>query len=306
MSWSVSQLPSFAGRTALVTGGNSGIGWYTALELVTRGATVRLASRDAQRGAAAVSRIREQVRGADVELVSLDLASLASVKALADSWDGPLHLLVNNAGVMAPPQLRKTEDGFELQFGTNHLGHFALTGRLLPALLASGGARVVTVSSLLHRGGQAGPLRGEPERGYSPQLAYANSKLANLLFALELQRRAEAHAAPLTSTAAHPGVSRTNLMLSPDGMGARSRSRVARHTVGRLVFQSAAAGAEPTLYAAAVAPPGSYSGPQWPGGMRGPAGLATPSRKARDPRLAADLWALSERLTGVSYEWPDR
>ena len=308
MSWSVSQLPSFAGRTALVTGGNSGIGWYTALELARHGATVRLASRDPGRGRAAVKRIREQVPGANVEPVQLDLASLASIKALADEWDGPLHLLVNNAGVMAPPELRKTEDGFELQFGTNHLGHFALTGRLLPALLSAGDgsspARVVTVSSLLHRGGQAGPLRGEPERGYSPQLAYANSKLANLLFALELQRRAEAHAAPLTSTAAHPGVSRTNLMLSSDGMGARPHNRVVRHTVGRLVFQSAAAGAEPTLYAAAVAPPGSYSGPQWPGGMRGPAGLATPSRKARDPRLAADLWALSERLTGVSYPWP--
>ncbi|HEX8094263.1 SDR family NAD(P)-dependent oxidoreductase [Jatrophihabitans sp.] len=332
MSWNAAQLPSFAGRTALVTGGNSGIGWYTALELARHGARVRLASRNAERGAEAVSRIEAQLPGADIEPVQLDLASLASVKALADGWNGPLHLLVNNAGVMAPPELRKTEDGFELQFGTNHLGHFALTGRLLPALLSAGsgasgggasgggssgggssgsgpgdgglsGARVVTVSSLLHRGGRAGPLRGEPERGYSPQLAYANSKLANVLFALELQRRAEAHAAPLTSTAAHPGVSQTNLMLNPDGMGARSRSRLIRHTVGRLVFQSAAAGSEPTLYAASVAAPGSYSGPQWPGGMRGPAGPATPSRTARDPRLAAELWDLSERLTGVSYQW---
>ena len=309
MSWNVSQLPSFAGRTALVTGGNSGIGWHTALELARHGATVRLASRNAQRGAAAVSRIREQVPAADIEPVQLDLASLASIKALAYGWDGPLHLLVNNAGVMAPPELRTTEDGFELQFGTNHLGHFALTGLLLPALLSAGsgsgdGARVVTVSSLLHRGGQPGPLRGEPAGGYSPQRAYATSKLANLLFALELQRRAEAHAAPLTSTAAHPGVSQTNLMLNPDGMGARSRARVVRHTAGRLFFQSAAAGAEPTLYAATVAAPGSYSGPQWPGGMRGPAGPATPSRTARDPRLAADLWDLSEKLTGVSYPWP--
>jgi NAD(P)-dependent dehydrogenase (short-subunit alcohol dehydrogenase family) len=308
MSWNASQLPSLTGRTALVTGGNSGIGWHTALELARHGARVRLASRNAQRGAEAVSRIKAQLPGADIEPVQLDLASLASVTALADGWDGPLHLLINNAGVMAPPQPRKTEDGFELQFGTNHLGHFALTGRLLPALLAAGssdgGARVVTVSSLLHRNGRPGPLRGEPERGYSPQRAYGNSKLANVLFALELQRRAEAHGVPLTSTAAHPGVSQTNLMLNPDGMGARPRARWTRHTVGRLMFQSAAAGAEPTLYAATVAAPGSYSGPQWPGGMRGPAGPATPSRTARDPRLAAELWDLSERLTGVSYPWP--
>jgi NAD(P)-dependent dehydrogenase (short-subunit alcohol dehydrogenase family) len=303
MSWNASQLPSFAERTALVTGGNSGIGWYTALELARHDARVKLASRNAERGAAAVSRIKAQLPGADIEPVQLDLASLGSVKALADGWDGPLHLLVNNAGVMSPPQLRTTEDGFELQFGTNHLGHFALTGRLLPALLAAGGARVVTVSSLLHRGGQPGPLRGEPEPGYSPRVAYANSKLANVLFALELQRRAEAHAAPLTSTAAHPGVSTTNLMLSPDGMGAKLGPRLMRKTLARLVFQPAAPGAEPTLYAATVAAPGSYSGPQWPGGIRGPAGPATPSKTAQDPRLAAELWDLSEELTGVSYRW---
>jgi NAD(P)-dependent dehydrogenase (short-subunit alcohol dehydrogenase family) len=311
-------MPSFAGRTALVTGGNSGLGWHTCLQLARHSARVRLASRDAGRGQDAVRRILELVPPANIEPVRLDLASLASIKAVAEEWDGPLHLLVNNAGVMAPPELRKTEDGFELQFGTNHLGHFALTGRLLPALLSTasgsagsgsaasgsaGGVRVVTVSSLLHRGGQPGPLRGEPDPGYSPQRAYANSKLANVLFAQELQRRAEAHGVPLTSTAAHPGVSRTNLMLSTDGMGARSTARWMRHTVGRLVFQSAAAGAEPTLYAATVAAPGSYSGPQWPGGMRGPAGPATPSKAARDPRLAAELWDLSEELTGVRYGW---
>jgi NAD(P)-dependent dehydrogenase (short-subunit alcohol dehydrogenase family) len=312
MSWNVSQLPSFAGRTALVTGANSGIGWQTALELARRGARVRLASRDAGRGEAAVRRVREQVRGADVELVRLDLASLASIEEVAEGWDGPLHLLVNNAGVMAPPNLRTTSDGFELQFGTNHLGHFALTGRLLPALLAAGsgsgsgsdsGARVVTVSSLLHRGGQPGPLRGEPETGYSPQRAYANSKLANVLFALELQRRAESHRAALTSTAAHPGLAQTNLMLSPDGLGANALMRGMRNTVGRLMFQSAAAGAHPTLHAASAAAPGSYSGPQWPGGMRGPAGPARPSKTARNPRLAAELWDLSEELTGVRYQW---
>jgi len=307
MSWTPAQLPSFAGRTALVTGGNSGIGWHTCLELARHGARVRLASRDPGRGQDAVRRIRELVPAADLEVVRLDLASLASIKAAAEEWDGPLHLLVNNAGVMAPPRLRRTEDGFELQFGTNHLGHFALTGRLLPALLAagreSGPARVVTVSSVVHWAARTVPLHGDTGRGYHPQQAYASSKLANLLFARELQRRAEAHGAPVTSTAAHPGVSRTNLMLSSDGMGARSTARWVRNTLGRVVFQSAAAGAEPVLYAAGVAAPGSYSGPQWPGGMRGPAGPARRSPVAANSTLAAPLWDVSEELTGVEYVW---
>jgi NAD(P)-dependent dehydrogenase (short-subunit alcohol dehydrogenase family) len=304
MPWSAAQLPSLAGRTALVTGGSSGIGWHASLELARHGARVRLTSRDPGRGRDAVRRIRELVPAADVEPVRLDLASLASVEAVAGQWDGPLHLLVNNAGVMAPPRLRRTSDGFELQFGTNHLGHFALTGRLLPALLAAqSGARVVTVSSLLHWTALSVPAP-VPPAGYHPQRAYASSKLANLLFAFELQRRAEAQAAPLTSTAAHPGVSRTNLMLTPEGMGARAGARWMRNTVGQLAFQSAAAGAESVLYAAAVAAPGSYSGPQWPGGMRGPAGPARASWAARDVALAASLWNASEELTGVRYDWP--
>jgi NAD(P)-dependent dehydrogenase (short-subunit alcohol dehydrogenase family) len=310
MSWSAAQLPSLAGRTALVTGGNSGIGWHTSLELARHGARVRLASRDPGRGQDAVRRIRELAPAADIEPVHLDLASQTSVEALAQGWDGPLHLLVNNAGVMAPPELRSTADGFELQFGTNHLGHFALTGRLLPALLAAGESRVVTVSSIVHWSALtvplSGPVAGVPETGYHPQRAYASSKLANLLFAFELQRRAEAQRAPLTSTAAHPGVSRTNLMLNPEGMGARGRSRVVRNTLGKVVFQSAAAGAEPVLYAATVAAPGSYSGPQWPGGMRGPAGPARSSWAARNSSLAAELWQASEELTGVRYDWSVR
>jgi NAD(P)-dependent dehydrogenase (short-subunit alcohol dehydrogenase family) len=306
MSWSAAQLPPLTGRTALVTGGNSGIGWQVCLELARHGARVRLASRDLTRGQDAVRRIRELVPAADVEPVRLDLASLASVEAVAEGWDGPLHLLVNNAGVMAPPSLRRTSDGFELQFGTNHLGHFALTGRLLPALLAAEESRVVSVSSIVHWSAFSVPLTGEPEAGYHPQRAYAGSKLANLLFAFELQRRASAHQVGLTSTAAHPGVSRTNLMLSSDGMGARGRSRLVRNTVGRLVFQSAAAGAEPVLYAAAVAAPGSYSGPQWPGGMRGPAGPARCSPAARNAARAAELWQASEQLTGVRYDWAAR
>jgi NAD(P)-dependent dehydrogenase (short-subunit alcohol dehydrogenase family) len=207
MSWDSSQLPDLHGKTALVTGANSGIGLPTALELARCGAVVRLACRNPEPAARAADTIRASAPGAQVSVLPLDLASLDSVAALAESWDGPLDLLINNAGVMAPPKWRSTSDGFELQFGTNHLGHFALTGRLLPALLAAPAGRVVSVSSLRHRAGTAAVLQGNPQQGYQPHLAYANSKLANLLFGLELQRRAVEHGTTLTSTVAHPGVS---------------------------------------------------------------------------------------------------
>ncbi len=303
MSWEVSALPSFDGRTALVTGGNSGIGWYTGLELARHGARVWLACRNVERGADAVRRMTAQAPGADVRLLPLNLASLASVSSVAEQWNGPLHLLVNNAGVMAPPSWRPTEDGFELQFGTNHLGHFALTGRLLPALLAAGQSRVVTVSSVAHRAASAAVLLGNPEQGYRAQAAYANSKLANLLFGLELQRRASAAGVGVSSTVAHPGFSNTNLFVSREGLGANPVLRGGGRVLGRLLFQSAAAGALPSLYAASAAAPGSYSGPQWPGEYRGKPGPARISPTGQDAGLAAQLWDLSEELTEVQYRW---
>jgi len=303
MSWDVSQLPSYAGKAAIVTGGNSGIGFYTALELARHGARVYLACRNAEAADHAVQRIRAVAPDSDVDVLVLDLASLESVAALAAGWDGPLDLLVNNAGVMAPPSWRATADGFELQFGTNHLGHFALTGRLLPALLAAAAPRVVTVASIAHRNGSAEVLFGNPARGYRPPRAYSNSKLANLLFGLELQRRASAADSALISTVAHPGVSATNLFRSTDGMGANPVVRGVGGVLGRVLLQSAAAGAVPTLYAAAVAAPGSYSGPSWPGEFRGGVGSARISPAGQDPGLAAQLWDLSEELTGVSYNW---
>jgi NAD(P)-dependent dehydrogenase (short-subunit alcohol dehydrogenase family) len=302
-TWDVSQLPSFDGRSALVTGANSGIGLFTALELARRGAHVRLACRNPELGARAADTIRAEVPGAQLTVLRLDLASLASVAALAEAWQGPLDLLINNAGVMAPPDWRPTADGFELQFGTNHLGHFALTGRLLPALLAAPAARVVTVSSLRHRAGTAAVLQGNPRQGYRPQAAYGNSKLANLLFGLELQRRAVEHGAALTSTIAHPGVSATNLMLSPDGMGASAILRQGGKLIARLVFQPPAAGALPSLYAASAAAPGSYTGPSGPGELRGRPGPARIQPAGRDRRLATQLWDVSEELTGVRYRW---
>jgi NAD(P)-dependent dehydrogenase (short-subunit alcohol dehydrogenase family) len=296
-------MPSLTGTTAVVTGANSGIGWHTALELARHGATVTLAVRTPAKGEAAAARIREAAPGSDVRVGELDLGSLASVRAFADRWDGPLGLLVNNAGLMAPPRYRETSDGFELQLGTNHLGHFALTGRLLPALLAAPAPRVVTVSSIAHHQGSAAVLDGNPREGYKPSESYGNSKLANLLFALELQRRATLAGAPLTSTAAHPGVSSTNLVTSEQGLGSIPGVKVVAPLFLRLVFQSPKAGAEPTLYAATRAEPGSYTGPQGLRESRGHVGPARLSREARDEVLARKLWDLSEDWTGVRYAW---
>ncbi|UQX87889.1 SDR family NAD(P)-dependent oxidoreductase [Jatrophihabitans telluris] len=288
--------------TAVVTGSSSGIGLFTAVELARSGHRVVLACRDQDRASRARDRVRALVPGAAVEARPLELGSLDSIRAFADSWDGPLDLLVNNAGVMAPRRWRATSDGFELQFGVNHLGHFALTGLLLPALLAAPAPRVVTVSSLAHRSGTAGVLFGNPESSYRPQQAYSESKLANLLFALELQRRADEAGSVLTSTAAHPGISATNLFLTDEGLGANPVIKGLGRVFGRVVLQSAAAGARPSLLAATTAAAGSYSGPRW-GEVRGPAGAAQPSATARDEGLADQLWDLSTELTGVKYEW---
>jgi NAD(P)-dependent dehydrogenase (short-subunit alcohol dehydrogenase family) len=304
MAWSPSQIPSLVGTTAVVTGANSGIGLVTATELARHGASVVMACRKLDVGEQAAEAIRTADEDADVRVARLDLASLASVEAFADAWTGPLGLLVNNAGVMMPRSWRPTADGHELQFGTNHLGHFALTGRLLSALLAAPSARVVTVASLAHRQGGADVLDGNPARRYQSQRAYGNSKLANLLFGAELQRRAEHHAPRLTSTMAHPGVTATNLFTSPDGMGASRVVRALGPVAMKVLLQSASAGANPTLYAATQAEPGSYTGPSWPGEMRGPVGTARRSALGRDAALAAALWERSEELTGVRYQWP--
>ena len=294
MSWTPADLPDLSGRTAVVTGASSGIGEHIARELAAHGASVVLAVRDAARGERAASRMSGEVR---VEV--LDLASLKSVHAFADRWQGPLDLLVANAGVMAPPHHRETEDGFELQLGTNHFGHFALTGLLLPALLEASEPRVVTVSSLAHHDGRPTVLEGNPASSYDPRRAYSNSKLANVLFARELQKRATAAGSPLTSTAAHPGVAATELFADPDGLGAHRIVRLAAPVVAPVVLQSARAGAAPVLYAATAAEPGSYSGPRWLRETRGPAGPARLSRWARDDELAVRLWELSELETGV-------
>ena len=304
MTWTADAVPSLDGRVAVVTGANSGIGFETALALAAHGARVVLAVRDARRGEQAAARIRSRVPSARVVTRTLDVATIDSVRSFATEWDGPLHLLVNNAGVMAPPTPRRTPDGFELQFGTNHLGHFVLTGLLLPALLAADSPRVVTVASIVHHNGTAEVVEGNASATYHPQRTYANSKLANLLFALELHRQAVARGLPLVSTAAHPGVSATGLISSRDGIGASWAMRTFGPLVARVVTQSAVAGARPVLFAATEAEPGSYTGPQKFGETRGPIGPARISDLAADEKLGRRLWQASEDLTGLHYPWP--
>jgi NAD(P)-dependent dehydrogenase (short-subunit alcohol dehydrogenase family) len=304
VKWTADQLPDLTGRTAIVTGANSGIGWHTARALSEHGSRVVLAVRDVEKGKQAADRIRSALPAADVEVAHLDLSSIASVRAFAGAWAEPLHLLINNAGVMAPPKRLVTEDGFELQFGTNHLGHFVLTGLLLSALTEAPSGRVVTVSSTAHHVGRADVVEGNASGSYDPQRTYGNSKLANLLFMRELQRRCTEHALDLVSTAAHPGVAATGLVTDPQGMGANRLIRSMAPVFLKLFTQSASAGARATLYAATEAAPGSYTGPIRFGESRGPIGAARLSEQAQDEKLGHRLWQVSEELTGFHYSWP--
>src|SRR3954451_17041827 len=287
-----------SGRIAVVTGANSGIGFHAARELAAHGAEVILAVREPDgKGAAAAARMT-----GDVEVRKLDLADLSSVRAFAGGVD-ELDLLVNNAGVMATPR-RTTKDGFELQLGANHLGHFALTGLLLDKLR---GGRVTTVSSGAHNIGwmRFDDLMGE--RRYQRWLAYGQSKLANLLFAFELQRRADAAGFPLTSTAAHPGYAATNLqMAGPQLEGSRWREALGRFG-NVLLAQSDEMGALPTLYAATEdLPGGTYIGPDGFAEQRGHPTIVGANGRARDERSARRLWEISEGLTAVTYGFNGR
>ncbi|MFE7853571.1 oxidoreductase [Streptomyces sp. NPDC057403] len=289
--WNVNDIPDQTGRTAVVTGANSGLGIATVEALAGAGAHVVLAVRDPARGTAAAARVN-----GSVEVRRLDLADLSSVREFAAQWQGDLDLLVNNAGVMNIPE-SVTKDGFETQFGTNHLGHFALTNLLLPHLTD----RVVTVSSGAHR------MPGSPRihfdnlnltGEYAPMKAYSQSKLANLLFTLELQRRLEAAGSSVRALAAHPGWAATNLQ-SHDGSVLR---RVAMRAGNRFVAQDNKAGALPTLYAAVQDLPGaSYVGPDGLGELRGAPALVGRSAAASDPVTARRLWDVSEELTGVAF-----
>ena len=285
--WNASLLPSFADRTVVVTGANSGIGLVAARELARVGARVVLAVRSTEKGERAAASIR-----GTVEVRRLDLADLSSVRAFADAWDGDIDVLVNNAGVMIPPR-GTTKDGFDLQFGTNHLGHFALTNLLLDHVTD----RVVTVSSNAHKSGRIDFDDPNWERrSFNNAAAYGQSKLANLLFALELERRLRAAGSPVRSMAAHPGYAATNLTSSSRNPVVQWGSKVS----DRLIAQDDEAGALPTLFAVSQDLPGaSYAGPSGPGEWRGAPVLVGRTGRASDAEAAKRLWALSEELTGV-------
>jgi NAD(P)-dependent dehydrogenase (short-subunit alcohol dehydrogenase family) len=306
--WTAADIPDQAGRTAVVTGANSGLGLVTARELARAGARVILACRNVERGEEAASRIRDESPRVDAEVARLDLADLSSVREFATAFarrhDG-LDLLVNNAGVMAVPR-RLTADGFEMHIGTNHLGHFALTGLLLERLLARPEPRVVTVSSGAHRSARIAFDNLQGERRYFRWAAYGQSKLANLLFAYELQRRAEAARLPLRSAAAHPGWAATNLQFAGMGMDGPITRRIeslASKAANVVFAQSDEMGALPILYAATAAdlPGGSYVGPDGPFELHGHPKLVSSSAASRNPESAHRLWEVSEELTAVRY-----
>jgi len=297
--WTAAGLGSQAGRSFVITGANSGIGLAAARALARAGAHVVLAVRDPEKGRAAAAGLP----GA-VEVRTLDLADLASVRAFASRWTDDLDVLVNNAGVMAVPEGR-TRDGFETQIGTNHLGHFALTGLLLEKLASRPEPRVVTVASQAHRMGRIRFDDLQSERSYRKWAAYGQSKLANLLFTYELARRAEAAGSPLKAYAAHPGYSATNLQLRGPQMESSSVGERASALLNKVIAQSDEMGALPTLFAATTPelPTGTYVGPDGPGEMRGHPRPTDSNARSKDRDTAVRLWEASEALTGVGFSF---
>jgi NAD(P)-dependent dehydrogenase (short-subunit alcohol dehydrogenase family) len=296
--WTTANIQDQIGRRAIITGATGGLGYETALALAGAGAAVVLTGRNPAKGSQALAQIRQAHPAATISFEPLDMASLASITSFAARQTAPIDLLVNNAGVMALPRRQLTEDGFERQFGLNHLGHFALTGRLLPLLQ---GGRVVTVSSILAQRGRIDFDDLQGERHYQPEAAYAQSKLANLMFARALQRRG----AGVTSIAAHPGWARTDLIANGPGAegGMDLRHRLAAYAAPFL-SQSSAAGALPSLYAA-TAPdvaPGGFYGPDGPFEMKGWPAPAKIPPQAKDEGAEQRLWQVSEALTDTT--WP--
>jgi NAD(P)-dependent dehydrogenase (short-subunit alcohol dehydrogenase family) len=300
------------GRRVLITGANSGIGYHAALKLARKGAHVMLASRDRQRGEDALARLHADSPGTRIELAILDLASLGSVRDFAKkelAQNRPLHILINNAGVMAPPKRLQTADGFELQFGTNVLGHFALTALLIPILEQAAAesaekSRIVTIASIAHKRGRLNFDDLQSTKRYSPMKAYQQSKLANLILAFELDRRLRAAGSRVMSVAAHPGMANTNLFQVGDhGPLEKILRNLLGHAIG-IVLNSDSEGALPTLYAATApgAEDGGYYGPQGFQEMRGDdVDRATVAPQARDASAAIRLWQTCEDLTDIKF-----
>jgi NAD(P)-dependent dehydrogenase (short-subunit alcohol dehydrogenase family) len=303
--WTLDQIPDLTGKQALVTGVTSGLGEITVLELARRGARVVMAARSETKLRATIDDLHGTLPNAELIPLLVDLADLSSVRRAAEEATGlgPIDILINNAGVMATP-FRRTVDGFELQFGTNHLGHFALTGLLFPQLAKAEAARVVTVASQAHRIARTVPLEDprNDKRHYRKWTAYAESKLANLLFAFELDRRARAAGTTVASMAAHPGYAATALFSGLNLDGTKPDGAI---VVGasRLLGQPSEMGAQPSLMAATMLglPGGSYVGPDGFVEMRGRPTLVKASRLARDEQLAHRLWQVSEEATHVTF-----
>lgn len=310
MSWSTDDIPDLTGKRAVITGVTGGLGLHTAIGLARRGAEVVVTARDEGKAETALARISESAPGASVDVVSLDLADLADVRRAAaevsEAYDR-VDILVNNAGIMIPPRYSTTADGFELQIGTNHLGHFAWTAELWPVLRKSD-ARIVTVSSLAHTtvGGidLTTLTREGSTRRYRRWQGYGESKLANLLFALELDRRAKAAGLGVVSVAAHPGYASTNITKTGPTGGGLSLPGIGMHQVSKILAQSAAAGASSLLMAATdpALTGGEYVGPSGIRGLRGRPKLVGTSRAARDEDLARDLWSASETAIGATFD----
>ncbi len=299
--WIEADIPNQRGRSAVVTG-TGGLGLQTALSLARSGCDVTIAGRHPQKGADAVARVQHTVPGATVRFEKLDLADLSSVASFAQRMKTSresLDLLVNNAGIMVPPKRQETRDGFELQFGTNYLGHFALTGHLMPLLSKGADPRVVTVSSVAARGGTIDFDDLNSQKHYRPMAAYSQSKLACLMFALELQDQSRSAGWRVTSIAAHPGVSRTELLHNAPGR--RSMQGLAR-TFLWFLFQPVPQGALPQIFAATSpdAEPGGYYGPDRLGETRGHPGPARVPPKALDRAARMRLWEISQHMTGLS------
>jgi NAD(P)-dependent dehydrogenase (short-subunit alcohol dehydrogenase family) len=303
--WTTADIPPLNGKTAVITGATGGLGYETALALAAAGAAVVLTGRNDAKGRNAIQKIRGRLPGANVVYENLDLAKLASVADFAKRFSAAhasLDLLVNNAGVMALPERQLTTDGFEMQFGTNYLGHYALTAQLLPLLRRGNQPRVVNLSSLTHR---RGAINFDDLQGtwpYSPGKAYSQSKLAMLMFALELQRRSDAGGWGLMSNAAHPGFARTDLFVN--GPGASGLPGLLNKVLQPFISHSAAEGALPTLFAATSpeAKPAGYYGPSGFYELKGPPAPAKIMPQAEDLAVAARLWDVSAALTGVSFE----
>ncbi|MDB5589386.1 MAG: NADP-dependent 3-hydroxy acid dehydrogenase YdfG [Devosia sp.] len=303
--FTTADIPNQTGKTAIVTGATGGLGYETARMLAGAGAKVILAGRNAEKGGDALRRIRALHPKADIAFESVDLGNLASIAAFGVRMNGQLtqlDLLVNNAGVMTPPTRKTTSDGFELQFGTNHLGHFALTGQLLPLLIAAHGARVVTISSGAAHLGRIDFDNLQSEQAYRPMRSYGASKLANLLFSREFQRRSDVNGWGIVNANAHPGYARTDLIANGPGT-MTGIAAIGTSLMERFLSQNAADGALPTVKAA-TAPdvrPLDYFGPDGFMQMKGAPAIVQPPRRAKDDAVAKRLWEASEQLTGVRY-----